>query len=348
MRHLPALLLSSFFPCLLTSAGLLGQSIVFPSTHANIPDGSSSIYWFPFSSGISRAQIVYEDWDLNVPANTPITRIGFRQDAVGGALPSRLLQLEVRIGTTTATATTIGSNFDANFAAAPTIVHPQSLYTLPALVPASPGIVWVNFTTPYLYPGGNLLVEFRVYANNNGNQAFPYYLDLGGFVSPVASGVPGCPHSGNQVPLLASYPTQVGTNWTMQLSQAPASTAMALFVAPGQPMSAPYGLQALGLAPACNGQLPLLGLVSLGALTTTNGYANWSIPIPGGLAFNNFVISSQAVILDAFVPGGLVVSNADQIQFGITPPEAIVWSQGNATAATGIVYTDQGVVTFFN
>jgi hypothetical protein len=48
------------------------------------------------------------------------------------------------------------------------------------------------------------------------------------------------------------------------------------------------------------------------------------------------------------VPGGLVVSNADQIQFGIEPPASIVWSQGSASAATGIVYTNQGVVTLFN
>jgi hypothetical protein len=38
----------------------------------------------------------------------------------------------------------------------------------------------------------------------------------------------------------------------------------------------------------------------------------------------------------------------DQIQFGITPPAAIVFSQGSASAATGLVYTDQVVVTFFN
>ena len=48
------------------------------------------------------------------------------------------------------------------------------------------------------------------------------------------------------------------------------------------------------------------------------------------------------------ITASVVVSNADQIQFGIRPPAAIVWAQGSATAATGIVYTDQGVVTFFN
>jgi hypothetical protein len=68
MQHLTFLFLG---------AGLLAQtSVVFPSTHATIPDGSSSIYWFPFSSGISRAQIVYEDWDLDIPANSATAATG--------------------------------------------------------------------------------------------------------------------------------------------------------------------------------------------------------------------------------------------------------------------------------
>jgi hypothetical protein len=334
---------------LLLAAGAFAQSsIVFPSTHATIPDGSSSIYWFPFSNGVSRAQIVYEDWDLGVPANTPITRIGFRQDAAGAGAPARQLQLEVRMGTTTAGAATIGSGFDANWAAPPTTVFGPGLYALPAIVPSNLAVVWVNLTTPYQYPGGNLLVEFRVAANNNGNQAFSYPLDFGDFVSPVTAGVPGCLHSGNQRPVLTSFPTLVGTNWMLQLAQAPASTPVVLFVAPGAPMTAPYGLQVLGLDPSCQGQLPLLNLVSLGGLSNTSGYAFWNVPVPGGLAFNGFTMTSQVVALDSFVTGGLVVSNADQISFGIHPPASIVWSQGSASAATGIVYPNQGVVTLFN
>lgn len=334
---------------LFLASSLLAQtSIVFPSTHANIPDGSSSMYWFPFASGISRAQIVYEDWDLNVPHNTPITRIGFRQDATAGAAPARLVQMEVRMGITGAAAATLGSSFDTNYVGQPTVVFAQGMFTVPPLVPTNLGIVWINLTTPFQYPGGNLLVEFRVFGNNNGNQPFTYSLDMGGFVSPVTAGVQGCLHSGNHRPILTSYPTLVGTNWLMELQQAPASTPLAWCLAPGQPMTAPYSLQALGLDPSCQGQLPLTGLVMLSGLTTPFGYAYSSIPVPPGLTFNNFTISSQVVVLDPFVSGGLVVSNADQISFGINPPASILWSQGNASAASGIVYTDQGMVTFFN
>jgi hypothetical protein len=334
---------------LLLTAGLCAQgSIVFPSTHATIPDGASQIPWFPFSSGISRGQVVYEDWDLGIPANTPITRIGFRQDPIGGSVPSRLLQLEVRMGTTFATASSLGTSFDGNYVGTPAIVVPAGLYTLPGLVASNPTTVWVDLTTPYLYPGGNLLVEFRVLGNNNGNQGFTYYLDQASYVSPVTAGVQGCQHSGLQRPVLTSTGTQVGTAWNLTLQQAPANTAIVLFVALGQAMTAPYSLQSIGLDPTCMGQLPLVGLASLSAGSNSAGYAAWSVPIPGGLAFNDYVVSSQAVALDFFVPGSLVVSNADQIRFGIAPPSSLLFSQGSASAATGNVSANVGLVTLFN
>ncbi|MBK8097206.1 MAG: hypothetical protein IPK26_08865 [Planctomycetes bacterium] len=113
-------------------------------------------------------------------------------------------------------------------------------------------------------------------------------------------------------------------------------------------MTAPYGLQAFGLPLACQGQVPMNGLLTVATQSNPFGYAYSFVPVPAGLMFNNFTISSQAVILDPLAPGGLVVSNADQIRFGITPPAAIAFSQGSATAPTGLVYADQGVVTFFN
>lgn len=340
----------TFTSLLLLSTTLAAQaSIVFPSTHETIANGAQAIYWFPFSSGISRQQIVYEDWDLNIPANTPITRIGFRQDNAGGNAPARQLQMEVRIGTTTGTASSLGTNFDNNFAGTPQVVFPQGLYALPAITASAPGIVWVNFATPYQYPGGNLLVEFKVFANNNGNQSFSYYLDQASYVSPVTNGVQGCLHSGNQRPVLNNSPTQVGGSWSLNLSAAPANTAIALLLAPGQAMTpAPYSLAALGLDPSCQGQLPLTGFISFSGSTNSSGGASWSVPVPSTLAYNNFVISSQVAALDFFVPGSLVVSNASQVQFGIAPPATILYSQGSASAATGQAYPNYGVVTLFN
>lgn len=333
--------------CLLASAALVGQSVVFPSTMTNVTNGNSYISWFPFSDGISRLQVVYDDWDLGLQPNTPITRIGFRQDSTQTSV-SRLVQLEVRMGTTTSTSSTIGTTFDSNFAGTPTTVFPLGIFTLPALSSSTPNsIVWVNLTTPYTYPGGNLLVEFRVYGNNNGNQSFYYPLDSTGYVSTVTAGTQGCVHSGGQRAALASSPTQVGSYWNLYLSSAPASTALALLVAPDQTMPSPFSLSFLGLDPSCLGQIPA-NFASFSGSTNTGGGASWSVQVPNSLALNNFTITSQAVIFDFFVPGSLVTSNADQITFGIAPPESIVAAQGSATATTGSVYPNYGVVTLFN
>lgn len=330
------------------ATGLLAQSIVYPSSHQNIPNGSSYNGSWPFSSGITRCQIVYEDWDLNLPAATPITRIGFRQDSTQTSV-QRLVQLEVRLGTTNLTASSLSTTFDNNFNGTPTTVFPLGLFTLPALSSSTPNsVVWVNFPTPWVYPGGNLLAEFRVYGNNNGNQSFYYPLDVGTFVSPVVSGAPGCPHSGNQTPVLTSSPTQIGSNWSLTLSQAPASTAIALFIAPGQTLVPGYSLASLGLQASCLGQLPASGLASFSASTSTSGYVSWNVPVPNNLSFNNAILSSQAVAFDFFSPGYLVVSNGDQVQFGVTPAETLIYAQGSATAATGSPYANFGLITLFN
>lgn len=339
----------SICSALLLSTGLLAQaSIVFPSNHTNIQNGSSYNPSWPFSNGITRVQFVYEDWDLSLPNNTPITRIGFRQDgAQSGA--SHLLQLEVRMGGTNATASNLSSTYDNNYVGAPAIVVPQGVFTLPTLNSGSPSsIVWVNLTTPYMYTSGNLLVEFRVYGNNNANSAFTYPLDVATFVSTVTAGVQGCQNSGGQRAVLTSNPTQVGNYWYLSLSSAPANTPLALFVAPDQQLSAPYSLQSLGLDPSCMGQLPLANFASFSGSTNSGGGASWQVQVPNNLAFNNFTISSQAAILDFFVPGSLVVSNADQVQFGIAPACSMLYSQGSATAATGSVLNNFGIVTLFN
>lgn len=345
MNHPATLLLLP--AALLLATGLAAQSVVFPSTHATIANGATSLTWFPLSNGISRQQIVYDAWDLGIPVNTPITRIGFRHDP-GYSSVARQVQMEVRVGTTLSTSANIGTNFDGNFAGAPTTVFPQGLYSLPAYQTQTGGTFWINFTTPYTYTGGNLLVEFRVYANNNGNQAFAYGIDAAQYVSPVTNGVAGCPHSGNQTPTLAHYPTALGGYWQMAMNSAPANTPIALFVAAGQAMVAPYGLTSIGLQATCYGQLPLTGLASFGGTSGAGGNASWTVPVPNNLALNNLVISAQVVAIDFFSPGAMVVSNASQVQLGVNPPASIVTSTGSATATTGSVYGNYCPVTFFN
>jgi hypothetical protein len=336
-------------PCVLLSAlsSLAAQSIVYPSSHQSIANGSTYQATWPLSAGITRVQILFEDWDLNLPANTPITRIGFRQDGAQAAA-SQLLQLEVRLGTTLLNSTTLGNTFDTNFASPPTTVFPLGVFTLPTFTSTSNATVWINLPTPWVYPGGNLLAEFRVYGNNNGNQGFYYPFDAGSFVSPRSQGQPGCPHSGNQTPVLTNQPTAIGSNWNLSLQSAPAGTAVALFVAFDQELVPGYSLAALGLAPACLGQLPPTGLAAFSATTSTSGGVSWNVQIPFNLALNNVTISSQAVAFDFFSQGNLVVSNGASVKFGVNPQQTMVYAQGSATATTGSQQQNLGLITLFN
>tara|TARA_R110002072_G_scaffold273219_4_gene433846 strand:+ start:41664 stop:42707 length:1044 start_codon:yes stop_codon:yes gene_type:complete len=335
--------------CLL-AASAAAQSIVFPSDHTNIGNGSSSLSWIPFSSAAPfRAQIVYEDWDLGLPMGTPISRIGFRQDGATNSASEQVI-MEVSMASTSATASTMATSFAGNYVGTPTVVYPQGLFTLPALSSATPSsIVWIDLPAPhYVYGGGNLLVEFKIFLNSNGNQAFSYRLDRATYISQVTAGVPGCMHSGGQTPTLASSPTRVGSNWNLYLSAAPSNSPMALFLAPAQQLAAPYSLGALGVDPSCQGQVPLGSYVALGGNTNSGGAYSWSIPVPNMLVFNDYYMTSQAVAFDYFSPGKLVVSNADQVQFGINPAASILFGTGSTTATTGSVYANYGLVTLFN
>ncbi|MBK8100669.1 MAG: hypothetical protein IPK26_26575 [Planctomycetes bacterium] len=336
------------------TACVLAQTVTFPSDHTAIPDGSTSQNWFPYSYGISRMQAVYERWDLGIPAGRMITRIGFRADPNVVSF-GRSLQLEVRMGRTNRDADTLDPTYAANWAATPTTVFGPALFTLPDLNnpmnpnPGGPN-AWLNLTTPIAMPAsGNLLVEWRILANNNGGASFPYELDVATFVSPIVQGVPGCPHSGNQVPTLQSQPVHVGGAWYDQLYGAPASQFALLVVNVNSPLTTPFPLSAFvpGISPSCQGQVAPGNLFTLGAFTDGGGGAWFTTAIPNDRLFNDTILATQAVCFDFFAPGGIVVSNAEQVQIGIDPASSVLWSQGDANATTGSVYYHWGPVTLF-
>lgn len=350
LRTLPVLLLAPLF----LPSGANAQAF-FPSDHAAVPNGTGSQNWFPYSYGVSRMMALYESWDLNVPAGHQITRIGFRADGTTIAY-GRSLQLEVRMGRTDRTHANVLANFDNNYAGAPTTVFGPALFAMPDLNnvlnpnPAG-GVIWLTLTTPFTFdPTQNLLVEWRVYANNNGGAAFSYTLDSATFLSPIVSGPLGCQHSGNQVPDLESRPTKVGSTWYNDLYQAPASQPLIYFINVGIPLSAPFSLAPLfpGIPAACTGQVSPVALFSLGGMSGPSGYAVFSVPIPNNRLLNDLILSSQVFCFDFFSPGGLVVSNGDQMQVGIDPAMSVIWHQGSATNATGNVYQNYGVVTLFD
>lgn len=340
--------------CLSMAAALPSQgTAVFPSDHAAVVNGDSYTDWFPYAYGVSRVMAIYEAWDLTVPAGRQITRIGFRQEDTWFSA-GKLLQIQVLMGPTDKTAEDADSTYANNYFAAPTSVFGPGVFALPDLGnPANPNpdgnMVWLSLTTPYTpVAGKNLLVEFRVLGNNAGGAAFPYYLDVAGFESPIVSGPAGCAHSGNQVPQLSSRETRAGGYWYCDLAGAPANQLAVWCINLG-PLQTPFPLQNLvpGIGAACNGQISLGGVITVAAITSGAGSNTFYLSLPNDRYLNDMILSSQAACLDFFSPGGVVVSNGDQLQVGIDPAMTVIYSQGSATAASGWVWPHHGAVTSF-
>lgn len=338
-------------PILLATALSAQGTAIFPSDHGTLPIGANLAGQFPYSSGISRIQCVYDGWDLGVPIGHQITQIGVRQH--GGATSTGCtLQLEVRIAETTYTSDTLTTSYDTNFTTPPTTVFGPAPFTLPNLDPSTFGQqIWLPLTTPYTYHGGNLLVEWRITANSLGGGMFFYYLDAASFSSPVGQGQPGCPDSQNHVSQLISTPTVIGSNWTLDLWYAPANALGFLILQCNAPLLPPYPLGALapGISPLCTGQVSLPQ--SFGAIpyvTTPGGNLRWNFWVPfDRAAWGGMQWSQQAVTVDFNAPGNVVVSNGDSIRFGTPPANTILYLSGSATPSTGLLWRNIGLITLF-
>jgi hypothetical protein len=331
---------------LLLALGLAAQNVaIYPANYVNVTDGPLSSQNLPLANGTGRGQLVYEQWNLTVPLGSSITRVGFRQDQGTTAMDTgRALQLEIRLGYTTATSANLDTNMDNNFAGAPVTVFGPAIYQLPNLRdtanPLQDGRFFVNFTTPFVYSPAqnqNLLVEYRVYGNSAGGSSFTYRLDRADFYSPVQDGPVGCPHSGGSRPVLALSPVRTGGQFFASISSAPSNNLGVLVMAAGSPLVTPYSLQPFvpGIAPACQGQVPVAGALTLTGITSSSGSLSFFFNVPNQrIPYNDMVLGCQAALFDLFAPGGVVVSNGSQVQIGILPQSSIVWGSGPPGSVT--------------
>jgi hypothetical protein len=342
---------------LLTTA-LAAQSVtIFPSEYTAVTEGPLNAPNLPFANGTSRVMIVYDTTDVAVPVGASITRLGFRQDATLTTMDAgRSLQLEVRMGYTTNSATAPSNAFDTNYDGAPTTVFGPALFQLPnlrdAANPLPSGQFFVNLTTPFVYApaGRNLVVEYRVLGNSGGGTSFNYRLDRADFFSPVQAGPAGCVHSGGNTTTLNATPVRVGSSTTLTGATGPANTAGVLAIAVGSQLVAPYALDPVfvGIAPTCRGQLAPLDLVLATVTTSSSGGFSLAYNVPNVPALNDLWLSHQALLLDAFAPGGIVVSNGVQVQVGIRPRTTVIAAQGPPTVATGTLNVNYAPVAFFS
>jgi len=347
----------SLLPLCLLAAGLSAQTVaIFPDEYIDVPEGPLNSPNYPLASGTSRIQIVYDVIDLQIPSGHQITKLGFRQDtAITTMDPGRITNIEIRMGYTTLASDGLTTTFDNNYAAPLVTVFGPANFTLPNLRDASnplvDGMIWIPLTTPFTYvpAGRNLLVEYHCNGNSGGGGSWNYRLDRADYYSPIQYGPAGCPHSGGGTPNLTVQPTRPGLNYSCSMTSGPGNAPGFLLVQPTIPMTAPYALDVLlGVQSSCTGQVSPIGGAWLNAVASASGSASWNVFLANDPANADVIISSQAVFLDLFVPGGLVFSRGSEVLTGARPRSEVLRAAGPpALQTTGSISAFYCPVAFF-
>jgi len=142
-----------------------GDFIASPAGYENVPGEVNNT--IPFTWNIPRYQQVFGTSDLTSAIGKQITSISFRVDEdplYGHSYPGGFAysSLQIRLSITPRAVDGLTTNLDANVGPSPVTVF-DGPYVVPALryaTPVSPFDLRFVFQTPYLYSGGNLLVDF--------------------------------------------------------------------------------------------------------------------------------------------------------------------------------------------
>lgn len=337
---------------LLTTAAMAQTVAIFPRDHQTREGSTSSTSW-PFSAGVLRAQMIYSNWRFDVPNGAQIRRIGLRPDFTGTGA-GRLVQLEMLMGHGQTIGTGASTTFATNYIAPPVVVYTPKQLSLPTVASASSGphptSVWVPLDTPFQYDATkNLIVEYRVSANSNGNAAFSYRMDVATAVSTATTYGAACATSAARLPTVAAGAALVGNNWTLTISAGPASTAGVLILGGSNTIYAglqlPVALDPLG-APGCT--LHASMDATLPAVTNTSGVGTVTVPVPNQASMTGSIFYAQAALADVFANQlGLVTSRSASASIGINPLSTLISAIGSSTALTGSRTASFGLVSLF-
>lgn len=354
------LALASVAGIALTAIASAQSTAYFPAAANNL-EGQTSDGYSALSLGVCRVQRMFEKEELaHIPNNSALKKLGFRQDGqYRVASPGYSLQLEMFMTSTPRTASTLSATFASNYptGGTPTTVFSKKIFALPNLaiptntLPApSANTVFIPLDAPYtLSTNDNFLVEYKIYANNNANQQFAYYLDVKTHHTTNTPYGAGCTTSTNKTPKLAGTDVSLGQYWTVNLSDGTPTAPSALLVGlsktswNGQPL--PFDLGVFG-ATGCKLHTDIV--ITLPKITGGTGAASYSIPTPGSLAYNNVSLFVQSAIYDPFANNfGIVTSAALEGTFGFPARSHLVIAQNNVSATTGYVQNNYGLVQSF-
>ncbi len=322
------------------------QTAVFPSDHASNA-GFSSERNLPLAAGISRTQMIFQKWDLGITPGRRITEVGFRQDETRTST-GVALQLEIWMGGNDMDIDEVSGTFDSNFRnGTPSVkVFGPSIVRLPDLTGTNgtQDDFFITLDTPYTVQDENLVVEYRVLANANANQAFNYYLDRADHRTTVTEFGQGCQSSAGTTPSLSAFDSAyLGGDVFLQLRSAPGNSLVWFNLSVRN--QSPIDLTPFG-APGCTALVfPDNAAPRTGS---PSGTASLNFPLPEEPAFLRQHLYAQVLVFDLFANNlGFVASNGVDLELGIKPGMNVVSSNTSATATTGTNRRRYGVISLF-
>ncbi|MEZ5966104.1 MAG: hypothetical protein R3F56_19870 [Planctomycetota bacterium] len=339
--------------CVFLAGSLAAQTVkVFPFDHVNL-EGSSSITSRPLSAGVSRVMLIYSKWRLGIANGGQISRVGFRPDMLGTGTGHQV-QMEIWMGHSDNLGTGVSTTFDNNYLAPAVRVYDRQIFSLPTVPSVStgpnPNTIWIPLDRTFAYDNThNLVVEYRIFANSNGNAAFTYRLDVGSFVSDTTTFGTACQTSSNRSPAITTQPVQAGGSMGLSLTNGPASSSGVLLIGSsnstwnGVPL--PLGLDSFG-ATGCTLQVAIDANVTIS--TNTGGALSVSLPVPGVLALYGRTLYFQAALGDLFAnSAGFVTSASASTTIGVSPQATMLAATGSTTATIGSRTNSTGLISLF-
>lgn len=336
---------------LAASSVLSAQVAVVPSDHTTI-EGSSNDNRFPFSAGVARFQAIYSNWDVKIPNGAQIKKIGVRADAAT-ASAGHQIQVEVTMAMTTNygnPSRTFATNHEVN----PVVVFAKKIVALPPIAKhtgsgASPATVMLTLDTPYTYDASkHLVVDYRVYGNDNGNQPWAYTIDRASFYSERETFGQSCNTSGALTPVHSVSGAELGGGWTMSLTKGLPNADGALML--GVSNTTWNGAMlpiSLGFLGAANCSLWIGPIVTVPIRLSAAGNFSATLRPPFDLSFYGGKVYTQIVFADLFAPGSIVSTNGAAATLGVAPQMKVVTATNNADATTGSVSISPGYVSVF-
>jgi len=301
--------------------------------------------------------MIYDKAELTIPANSSIHKLAYRQDSqTKVASTGYNVQLETLMCESAKNYSSVTGTFANNYSGSPVTVFAKKIFAMPSMpspTTAGPSTVFLSLPLDTAFPytkANNLLVEHRIYANNNGNASFSYYLDVDPFNTTATGFGAGCVNSSSKTASIASNTIGLGGSWQLSVTNTTPVAPTAVFIGASNTswnsVALPFDLGILG-APGCK-MLTDMAL-TIGGNSSVNGAYTTGFYTPADPKLSGTKLYAQAASYDPFANNlGIATSNGVAVTFGFPARMSMVYSYGNVAATTGSLTAQHGLVTTFD